>query len=355
MKVSSRKNRSSRSNLTDLIMFKTRWWQHLVFWGVVLIILFNVFKVSGSVQKIDVIYTFIFILPIIAVVYLNLYMAIPRFLSKERYLLYILIFIVLLCFGALFLYLLFDRWIDLLLPGFYFISYYSLPVLMLYTGSIMILTTLLKLSRSWFMLLRVERMTTTHQLQTLQSQINPHFLLNSLQTIYALSLEKSERSSEVILQLSEILKYTLYETGQPTVELEKEIAVIRDYVEMYRHRVDPDQTAINMEISGDPEGLMIAPMLLIPFIENSFKHRLHRGEKRAYIDIQLEINEDEIRFRIENSKGENDQTDLENQKGIGIENTRKRLELLYPGKHMLDIESNEEAFIVNLSLKPSLK
>lgn len=355
MKIPSRKNRSSRSNLTDLIMFKTRWWQHLVFWGVVLVILFNVFKVSGSVQKIDVIYTFIFIVPIIAVVYLNLYMAIPRFLSKERYLYYVLIFVVLLFGGALFLYLLFDSWIDLFLPGFYFISYYNLPVLMLYTGSIMVLTTLLKLSRSWFMLLRVERMTTTHQLQTLQSQINPHFLLNSLQTIYALSLEKSERSPEVILQLSHILKYTLYETGQPTVELEKEIAMIRDYVEMYRHRVDPDHTAVKMEISGDPEGLKIAPMLLIPFIENSFKHRLQGKQNRAYIAINLEIEGDEIRFRIENSRGENDQPVLEQQKGIGIENTRQRLELLYPGKHILDIETNEDTFIVNLSIQLSRK
>lgn len=355
MKVRSQKIRSSRSNLTDLIIFKTRWWQHLVFWGVVLVILFNVFKVSGSVQKIDVIYTFIFIVPIIVVVYLNLYMAIPRFLSKERYLYYVLIFVVLLFGGALFLYLLFDSWIDLLLPGFYFISYYNLPVLMLYTGSIMVLTTLLKLSRSWFMLLRVERITTTHQLQTLQSQINPHFLLNSLQTIYALSLEKSERSPEVILQLSHILKYTLYETGQPTVELEKEISMIKDYVEMYRHRVDPDHTAIKIEISGDPEGLMIAPMLLIPFIENSFKHRFQGKQKRAYINIHLEIEGDEIQFRVENSRGENDQPDLEQQKGIGIENTRQRLELLYPGKHILDIETNEDAFIVNLSIQPGRK
>jgi len=354
MKVPSRKNRSTRSTLTDLIMFKTRWWQHLVFWGVVLVILFNVFKVSESVQKIDVIYTVFFIIPIIAVAYLNLYMAIPRFLSKERYLYYVLIFFVLLAGGALFLYLLFDRWIDLLLPGFYFISYYNLPVLMLYTGSIMVLTTLLKLSRSWFMLLRVERMTTTHQLQTLQSQINPHFLLNSLQSIYALSLEKSERTPEVILQLSDILKYTLYETGHPTVELEKEIAMIRDYVEMYLHRVDPDDTAINMDIIGDAEGLMIAPMLLIPFIENSFKHRLHRGQKRACIEIHLEIKGDEIRFRIQNSRGEKDQPDLE-QKGIGIENTRQRLELLYPGKHILDIETTEDAFIVNLSIKLNRK
>ena len=183
MMVSSAKKQVSRSNLTDLMIFKNRWWQHLIFWAVAMLILFNIFKGSGSVEKIDVIYTFIFLLPIASIVYLNLYLAIPRFLRTERYFLFITIFLVLVSGGALFLYLLFDRWIDLLLPGYYFISYYSVPVLMLYTGSFLALSTLLKLSRSWFMLLRVERMATTQQLQSLQSQINPHFLFNNLNNL----------------------------------------------------------------------------------------------------------------------------------------------------------------------------
>jgi LytS/YehU family sensor histidine kinase len=253
--------------------------------------------------------------------------------------------------GAIFLYLLFDSWIDLLLPGYYFISYYSLPVLMLYTGSFLVLTTLLKLSRSWFMLLRLERMTSSHQLQALQSQINPHFLLNSLQTIYALSMEKSERSPEVILQLSEILKYTLYETGQPSVELEKEIGMITSYVDMYRHRMDPQRTEINMKVVGEPGGLLIAPMLLIPFIENSFKHGPRGGQEKSFVDLYLEISEDKLLLRVRNSQGESDTLELEQQKGIGIDNTRQRLGLLYPGKHKLEIEDLEDTFTVNLSLE----
>ena len=346
-----REKQSSRSKFTDLIIFKARWWQPLLFWGVALLILFNIFKGSGALEKIDVIYTLIFLVPLIAVVYLNLYMAVPRFLRKERYLLYTLICLLLLGGGALFLYFLFDSWIDLLLPDFYFISYYNVPVLMLYTGSFMVLTTLLKLSRSWFMLLRFERMTTSHQLQSLQSQINPHFLLNSLQTIYALSLEKSERSPEVILQLSEILKYTLYETGQPSVKLEKEIAMIRDYVNMYRHRVDSDRTDIQMKENGDPTGFMIAPMLLIPFIENSFKHGLLSGQEKSFIDIQIDIHEDKLLFKVCNSCEESELDEVQHQKGIGIENTRQRLELLYPGRYILDIEALEDTFIVKLSIE----
>jgi LytS/YehU family sensor histidine kinase len=284
-------------------------------------------------------------------VYLNLYLAIPWFLRKERYLLYGFLALVLLGGGALFLYFLFDSWIDLVLPGYYFISYYSVPVLMLYTGSFLILTTLLKLSRSWFMLLRVERLSSTQQLQSLQSQINPHFLLNSLQTIYALSLEKSERSPEVILQLSDILKYNLYDTAQAKVKLEKEIRMIHDYVEMYRHRVDQKKAEINLEIKGDAGELSIAPMLLLPFIENAFKHGLRSDAGDTFIHIQMEIKGLELNFRAHNSHGKSDGVDLENNKGIGIENTRQRLLLLYPGKHQLEIEENAHTFTVNLIME----
>lgn len=351
MRDPMRKNRPARSNFTDLMIFRNRWWQHLIFWAAALLILFNIFKGSGAVEQIDVIYTLIFLIPIASTVYLNLYMAIPRFLRNEKYLLYTFILLILTGGGALFLYLLFDRWVDLFLPGFYFISYYNVPILMLYTGSFLVLTTLLKLSRSWFMLLRVERMTSTHQLQSLQSQINPHFLLNSLQTIYALSLEKSERSPEVILQLSEILKYTLYETGHATIELDREIGMIRSYVEMYRHRVDADRGDISFVVQGDPEELRIAPMLLIPFIENSFKHGLQGRQKKSFIDIHLDISGDRLQFRIKNSLGNSQGNPLDKQKGIGIENTRQRLELLYPGRYKMDIQSTNETFTVNLSLE----
>jgi sensor histidine kinase YesM len=351
MKDQTLTKQSTRSNFTDLMIFRNRWWQHLLFWGLALLILLNIFKSSGSVAKIDLIYTVIFLVPIVVIVYLNLYIAIPLYLRKEKYLLYVPVFMILLGGGALFLYLLFDRWIDFILPGFYFISYYSVPVLMVYTGSFMILTTLLKLSRSWFMLLRVERITTYHQLQSLQSQINPHFLLNSLQTIYALSLNRAERLPEVILQLSEILKYTLYETGYPEVRLHKEIGMIRDYVEMYRHRVDPDRTEIKFEVTGDPGELMIAPMLLIPFIENSFKHGLGGSHGGAFVHIRISIVGESLLFHVQNSCIETEKIDIGQHKGIGIGNTRQRLELLYPGKHMLDIDDHKERFTVKLSIE----
>jgi hypothetical protein len=292
--------------LSDLMVFRNRWWQHLIFWGVSLFILLNIFNTSSSLEKIDVIYSIIFLVPIVGIVYLNLYLAVPYFLGKEKYLVYTLIILVLTVAGACFLYVLFDGLIDLILPNYYFISYYNVPILMVFTGSFLLLTTLLKLSRSWFMLLRVERMTSNHQLKSLQSQINPHFLLNSLQSIYALSLEKSDITPKVILQLADILKYTLYETTQDRVCLKKELDMVTDYVDIHRHRIDPERAEIVLDIKGDPGEGMIAPMLLIPFIENSFKHGLQGSPQHAFVHIRIEMEQDKFLFFVENNLGKTD-------------------------------------------------
>lgn len=344
-------NNEKGIRFTNLMLFRRRWWQHLAFWLLVFLVLVNIFSTSGSFEKIDLIYTAIFLLPLVGICYLNLYYFIPKFLRREKYLLYGLSFPTLLSAGALFLFILFDRWIDLILPNYYFISYYSVGQLMIYTGSLLVLTTLLKLSRSWFKLLRVERMTTSVQLKSLQSQINPHFLLNSLQTIYALSLEKSEKSPEVILQLSEILKYTLYETEQPRIGLDKEIQLINNYVEMYRYRVDPVRNDIKLNVEGDPEELKIAPMLLIPFIENTFKHGLQGVGGNSFVSIEIYIDSKGLEFSTRNSTGPANPLQADDRKGIGIENTKQRLELLYPGRHALKIGKEGKEYVVNLKLE----
>lgn len=344
--------RSRGTGFTELMLFRRRWWQHLLFWGVVFFILLNVFRASGSIEKIDVMYTLLFLVPLISIVYLNLYVAIPLFLRKERYLPYVSSLLLLALAGSFWLFFLFDRWVDYLLPGYYFISYYPVGLLMIFTGSILLLTTLIKLSRSWFLMVRVERLAAGQQLSVLQSQINPHFLLNSLQTLYALSLERSSRTPEAILQLSEILKYTLYETDHPRVKLAKEIELVRDYVDMYRYRIDPDRVELRLEVSGDPGEQEIAPMLLLPFVENAFKHGLRAGGHPVVIDLIMQLEPGRLLFTARNSTGkEQPGQQLNNGKGIGIENTRQRLELLYPGRHQLAIRKEKELFIVTLQLK----
>jgi hypothetical protein len=342
-------NRRGKMALSEWMILRGRRWQHLRFWVLAFLILFWIFKTADTIEKIDVIYTLIFLVPIVLIVYVNLYLLIPRLLRTERYLFYGLGILALATGGALFLYMLFQKWIDLILPGYYFISYYDVWTLMIFTGSFLVLTTLLKLSRGWFKLMRMERMQATRQLQSLQSQINPHFLLNSLQTIYALSLEKSEHGPEAILQLSDILKYTLYETDQPRVELHKEIGMIKNYVEMYRRRVDPRQARIDLQVKGDPGEALIAPMILLPFIENSFKHGLARADS-SFVRILLDIQGLNLNFEVSNSCSRDREEDLEQKGGIGIENTRQRLDLLYPGRYRLEIDEKEPTFTVRLRL-----
>ena len=346
-----RQRRSGGTSLTDLMIFRRRWWQHLLFWGTVIFILLNIFKTSGSLQQIDLIYTLLFTASLATAVYLNLYLAIPLLLTREKYLWYFLSLIFLAGAGACWIYNLFDRWIDFILPRYYFISYYTVFQLLIFTGSILLLTTLLKLSRSWFMMLRLERLEASHQLSALQHQINPHFLLNSIQTIYALSLERSDKTPGLILQLSDILKYTLYETDQPRVKLEKEIAMVRDYVQMYRYRVDPERVRIRLEVTGEAGPLEIAPLLLIPFVENCFKHGLHGGPDPAEITIHIHVDREQLEFMAVNSLGVQEDKELEPPQGIGIRNTKQRLEMLYPGNHTLKIVQNSDHFRVNLKIK----
>jgi len=335
-------------HITDTLIFRNRWWQHILFWAAASFILVNLFKGAGSVEKIDLIYTFIFLIPILASVYLNLYILIPRFLSREKYFIYLVGIGILVFLCAVSLYFLFDRWIDYILPNYYFISYYSIPQLMLFSASFLLLATLLKLSRSWFKILRIERISSENQLKSLQSQINPHFLLNSLQTIYALSLEQSDKTPKVILQLSDILKYTLYETENPRVDLESELKLLREYIEMQRLRLDPVGRSIKFDVLGDPEDLSIAPMLLLPFIENSFKHGLQGDEKSAFVSIHVSIAKRKLNFSIENNAGKAEQLLSDKNGGIGISNTRQRLELIYPGRHQIEISELKGIFSVKL-------
>jgi len=278
-------------------------------------------------------------------------MLIPVFLKKERYLLYFLLFAILATASAAFIYLLFDRWIDHILKGYYFVSYDEFTVLLGYTSAFMALTTLLKLSGEWAVYLRNDRNKNIIQLKNLQAQLNPHFLLNSMQTIYSQAMNKSESTPDTVLQLSEILKYTLYETASDYVILSRELDVMGNYIEMYRKRMDPIRVSITYNVTGDPGNKKIIPLLFLPFIENSFKHGLQGTEGKAWVDISFQIEENDLIFRIENNAGSFDRKEKAVYKGIGIGNTRKRLEIMYSARHNLIIKDEKDRFSVFLRLK----
>jgi len=333
-----------------------RWAQHLLFWGAAFYVLLLLFRTSSGFHAVDLIYTSIFMLTLAAGVYINLCLLIPFFLSKRRYLCYVLLITLCVILAAGFNQVMFSHWIDWIFPGYYFISYYSYGEILLYFFTFFSLTSLLKLSKGWFMLadaknqvmnLQKERAET--ELKALKTQINPHFLFNSLNSIYSLSRKKSPDTPEVILKLSEFMRYLIYETEADMVDLHKELEYIQDYIGLQKLRSDSRAT-ITVDITGDPGNSRVPPLLFLPLIENSFKHGIKGETGNSFVTIGIQINQNRLIFRIENNKGFADPLNNSRNSGIGLENLKKRLAMIYPNQHRLKITDSETTFMVKLQI-----
>ncbi|BAO77663.1 signaling protein without kinase domain [Winogradskyella sp. PG-2] len=182
------------------------------------------------------------------------------------------------------------------------------------------------------------------ELKYLKMQIHPHFLFNTLNTIYGFALKKSEQTPDMILKLSNLLDYLLYQVDKPSVALIDEINHIKDYISLEEIRFN-DTLSISFKDSNCAETLSVAPMLFLPFIENSFKHgKIIEG--KLSISVTFECTEERIDFTINNSH----EKQLSKPHGIGLENIKKRLELLYRNKYNLNIVENDTFFEVHLKL-----
>ncbi len=193
--------------------------------------------------------------------------------------------------------------------------------------------------------------TLQSELKFLKSQINPHFLFNTLNSLYALTLKKSDQAPEIVLKLSEMMRYMLYDCNEKQVSLQKEVAYMTNYLELekLRHGKKMD---INVEINGEIEDQYIAPLLFIPFIENCFKHGISNRIEGGYVNIKLDITTTDIRILVENSKSPMmPNASGKRSGGIGLINVKRRLELLYPTQYELDIEATPTIYRVILSLK----
>jgi two-component system, LytTR family, sensor kinase len=184
------------------------------------------------------------------------------------------------------------------------------------------------------------------ELNLLKTQLNPHFLFNSLNCIYGLSLEKSDDAPNIILKLSQILDYALYQSNKSTVSLSDELAQIENYSIIQKARFG-DLLSVNI-INRVMEDRPIAPLLLLPLVENAFKHGGPSSDSIMHVDIVLESN-GFIKFSIDNSVGHSHKNKSESG-GIGLVNLKRRLELLYPMKHTLNIKQSTSRFILELEL-----
>ncbi|NRB47697.1 MAG: sensor histidine kinase [Saprospiraceae bacterium] len=329
--------------------------QHLLFWLLSFYVLFRVFCTDDKYVETDLIYTFLFHISLVFLVYSNLNFLLPRYFKTKRYGRYIFGFAVVLALGTVLNHLTFQYLADWLFEGYYFISYYQWGDILEFTFTYMALSTLLHLSKSWFELNekkkainRLEREKLDAELLSLKSQINPHFLFNSLNNLYSLSLDQDKRLPDLLLRLSDNLRYMLYESGDNFVPLQKEIQFLENYIDLQRIRA-PERVEIKFAVQGKIKDKTIAPLLLIHFVENAFKFGAKGSNTEAFVHINCEVQEDTFNFSIQNNKGKLAIPPKQGG-GIGLSNTRKRLQLLYPNRHHLRIEDKEEQFKVFLTL-----
>ena len=331
---------------------------HIIFWCGVLLF-FTYFFGVGSKNFNDTLAFSLFLMPItIATTYVSIYKLIPDYLITKRYIL----------FGLYSLYT-FIVSVYLIMVSIFFSLIYiaqfnyeamnpvTKNILFVATGVYMVVLlvsafTLLKLNLKnseetkilETKILETQLKLKEQELNYLKMQIHPHFLFNTLNTMYGFALKKADETPEMILKLSNLLDYLLYQVDKPFVSLNDEINHINDYIELEKMRFN-DTLHINFEIENILVDTKIAPMLLLPFVENSFKHgSLKKGILN--VSIKLYCKKKSLFFEIKNTSN----TNAISENGIGLDNIKKRLDLLYKDQYTLTINNENGLFKVNLKL-----
>lgn len=335
--------------------------RHILYWTMWTVFYMTVNANYGESKNgyIDWLFVELYIIPLKWVfTYFVIYVMMPKYFFTKKYNQFFLTLIpvALICGTVM-------RYIDVtyVYPQYFDIANKDLSVLSLkiiyktldlvYIGSLVAIIKLIQYNKQQERIqqqLMKERLSA--ELQLLKNQLHPHFLFNTLNNLYGMVLTQEKGAADVVIRLSNMMSYMLYECDVPKISLTKEIAHLRNYIELekirYKERLD-----ISFEVAGDVEDKQIAPLLLIPFIENAFKHGAAKDDKQTWININIWVQNDELSFKIENSlPNEIEENQTANmQSGIGLQNVRKRLELLYPEKHELTI-TKENSFLVKLDL-----
>ncbi len=300
----------------------------------------------------------------IATTYFINYYLIPRYLFTKKYSKFILLS---------FYTFVISIWLELIitLSIFVFISNYqmykmdpsSFDAVLLFVGLyfIIIVATAIKLVRHSFQIQKKNRELDNLKLETelklkeaelklLKAQIHPHFLFNTLNNLYGLTLEKSNKAPDLVLRLSEILDYILYRCNEKRVSLSEEIHNLKNYIEIEKIRYS-EKLNLELNFPENTNNLSIAPLIILPFVENAFKHGVSNYPGIATVKIKILLTGNNLIFNIENTKNPNIKKDKNYSKGIGLNNVKQRLNLMYPEKYILSINNYAETFLVNLTLQ----
>ncbi len=322
---------------------------HVILWMVVLLYPLILQSQESSPLK-DLPRYIVSTLLLISLFYSNLLVLIPRYLAQRKVALYILLVILgigLVSGSNVANHYLFHSANDAHDWKLKHQIYDSVFLALLVWG----VSTASRITTEWFrneiMRKDAEEKQVSAELAFLKSQINPHFLFNSLNNIYALCHRNNDsESAEAIAKLSGLMRYMLFGSATSTVNLKDEIEYLQNYLDLQKMRINKD-IEVRFVVKGEIEGFQIAPLLLIPFVENAFKYGLSYVSN-SYVRIECLVSTDQLKFSVQNTIHERGKTELSS--GIGLENVKRRLALLYPGKHNLIINDTKDIFDVELTL-----
>jgi two-component system, LytTR family, sensor kinase len=288
--------------------------------------------------------------------YFNVYYTIPVFLYRKRYAAFALLFLAGIVVASL-LRVPLATYLNQHYfapgkppPGFSDLFFNSLINIFIWTICLVAAKLIMDRIRFQKYVEVIEKEKMKNELDFLKAQFNPHFLFNSINSIYGNINKNNSTAREMLLTFSEMLRYQLYECNTSMISIEKEIGYIRNYITLQQIR-KPENLSIQLQVSEEVRGITIAPLIFIAFIENSFKYVSNYEDKLNEVRISLARSNNQLFFKTFNTKENNNGRKPIDHGGIGIANVKRRLELLYPGKHALTIQNNDHSFEVILNLE----
>jgi sensor histidine kinase YesM len=320
---------------------------HLLFWVTMFAVPYLFFSnPTKPIQFLDEPPPFKFILfaapLVISVFYLNAHVFVPLFLIKRKFLHFAIAIVSTIVIASF----LINIGIETFVPELSFLPRAVFPFII-----VLISSTAFRLfidgNEKEKRLQTFENEQLSTELKLLRAQINPHFLFNTLNSLYTLSLKKSEQTPDAIMQLSNMMRYVTTEAHQEVVPLEKELLYLRNFIALQELRL-PKNVTVNTQFLGQSENIQIAPLLLIPFIENAFKYGVSVRED-TNINILIKCDAKELFLKVENQKFQS-QNEHKDKSGIGLENTKQRLELIYANRYTLIINDLEDKYKVELKI-----
>lgn len=313
--------------------------------------------------------TFFFLLPQTFIVYPALYFVLPRFVFTQKYLkaIFWLIVFYLLALSVHAIVLIYIPWdkIPWISTAQLFVTTTTFPqkLFMAYLGSVQGSLTALALASCFKMFKhyylkslrnqQLQKENSEAQLRLLMAQVQPHFMFNTLNNIYSQAQEESPKSAKMIMQLSQLLRYILDEGKKDWVPLENELQMVVDYLDLEKVRYDK-KLDLHYSFPKNAKDISIAPLLLLPLVENCFKHGASKMINKPWINIKAELQNHTFSITLMNGKKEKN-IPASARIGTGLENVKKRLELLYPNQHLLEIKEDLDVYIVNLTIELEIK